>query len=83
MATAAAHGLSSFSSYQCAVVMKAVFSVAIHVAAATHAVAVTHAVVITPAAAKLKIRRMPPLWEVSFLYKKSPKVKNITDNFFV
>lgn len=38
MATAVAHGLSSFSSYQCAVAAKAVFSVAV---AVTHAVTVT------------------------------------------
>ena len=56
MATAA-HGLSSFSSYQCAAVVKAVFSVAtaIHVVVVTHAVAVT-VVVTTPAVASLKIR---------------------------
>lgn len=57
MATAA-HGLSSFSSYQCAAAAKAVFSAATvtHVVAQTHAVAVT-AVVTTPAVAKLKLKR--------------------------
>ena len=60
MATAA-HGLSSFSSYQCAAAAKAVFSAATvtHVVAQTHAVAVT-VVVTTPAVAKLKIRKKLP-----------------------
>ena len=57
MATAAAHGLSSFSSYQCAAAVKAVSS-AVHAVVATHMVAVitavTLAVVITPAVAESK-----------------------------
>ena len=55
MATAAAHGLSSFSSYQCAVVVKVASSVATvtHAAVQTHVVAVT-VVVTTIAAARLK-----------------------------
>ena len=50
VATAAAHGLSSFLFYQCAVAVKAVFSVVTPVAATI--VAAITVVVITTAAAK-------------------------------
>ena len=51
MATAAALGLSSFLSYQCAAAVKADFSA---VTAATIAVAAITAAVTTPAVAKIK-----------------------------
>ena len=56
MATAA-HGLSSFSSYQCAAAAKTAVSSA---ATATHVVALTHAVavVITTAVASKKQRKL-------------------------
>lgn len=58
MATAAAHGSSFFSSYQCAAAVKAVFSAAtVTHAAAIIAVAVTTAVATTPAVAKVKIKK--------------------------
>ena len=72
--TAAAHGLSSFSSYQCAAAGKAVFSAAVAVthavtatavAVATTAAAIT-AVVTTVAVAKLKKQDNPGLTGVSF-----------------
>ena len=72
MATAAAHGLSSFSSYQCAAVVKAVSSVA----TATHAVAVTVAAT-TPAVASKNQTGSLPFREASFLYKTKCRVKNI------
>ena len=72
----AAHGLSSFSSYQCAAAAKAAVSsaaMAIHVVALTHAVAV----VITTAVASKKQRSS--LGGAFFLHKQPIKVKNKTN----
>ena len=64
MAIVAAHGLSSFLSYQCAAAVKAVSSAAV---AVTHAVtATTVAVVTTLAVAKFKIIRFLPKGRFSF-----------------
>ena len=69
VAIVAAHGLSSFSSYQCAAAVKAVSSAAVAVThaviATTHAVAVT-AVVTTHAVAKFKFIRFLPKGRFSF-----------------
>jgi hypothetical protein len=92
VAIVAAHGLSSFSSYQCAAAVKAVSSAAvavIHAVTQTTAVAVTVAVT-THAVAKFKFIRFLPKGRFSFciITATRSKISNrgVTmskDSFFV
>ena len=73
----AAHGLSSFSSYQCAAAAKAAVS---SVAMVTHVVVLTTAVAVTVAAttlavAKLKITRFLPKGRFSFCIITAKRLK--------